>query len=147
MSDGLTNTVWLSWTAPRSGVVSLFDYSFYWDHFLEVFSGDSLADLVPITNCITWVTFEAAEGTTYSFRISGYRDDVLIRLFLSSFEITSPSPELSLRLGPIFQLPSTSRSAIINSNVKFYANDVPIGLRTIRLSVLYGRMSSPGATR
>jgi hypothetical protein len=130
-TGGFTNSIWVSWSAPQSGVVSLIDSDFN-HHIYDIFTGDSLTNLVLITNALNRVTFDAVEGETYSLRISGYPDTVFVRLFLSSFEITSPLPGAQLTAGtdiPI-TVSFTQRDEPFQpiQNVKFYANDVPIGI-------------------
>jgi hypothetical protein len=128
--NGKSNSVWLSFTAPRSGVVSLLSY-FLDYHSIEVFLGNSLANLTLITNALSGLTFNATKGLTYSLRISGYQDDVLYRFFLSSFEITSPLPGMQFPSGsniPItvnYMEPDEKFQPI--RNVKFYANGSLIG--------------------
>jgi Bacterial Ig domain len=130
IADGYSNSVWLSFTAPQSGVVSVFGSGFDYQTF-EVFAGNSLADLSLITNSLHRLTFDATEGTTYSLRVSGSPYDVLFRFFFSSFEITSPPPGAQFPSGSNIPIAAnfTQRDEQNGPipNVKFYANNVLLG--------------------
>ena len=130
IAHGYSNSVWLSWTAPQSGVVSVFGSDLDYQTF-EVFTGNSLANLFLITNSLHRLTFDAIEGTTYSLRVTGYPYDLLFRFFLSSFQITSPPPAAQFPSGSNIPITVnfTERDEQYGPipNVKFYADDVLLG--------------------
>ena len=130
--SGYTNSIWFSFTAQHPGVVSMLGYSSN-DQTIEVFEGNSLADLVLITNALNRLAFDLTEGNTYSMRISGYPNDVRYQFFTSTFEITSPPSGSQFPSGA--NIPITIDFAERDEAygygpiryVKFYANDIPIG--------------------
>lgn len=83
-------SLWWHWTAPRSGpvVVTTADSSF--DTLLSVYTGSSLATLVPFaandndqSAATSWLTFQATAGTIYRIAVDGtqnHKGSVLLSL-------------------------------------------------------------------
>ena len=72
-----TNSVWWSWTAPASGQLTLGSNGSDFNALLGVYSGSTLASLVPVANnaassgsgTATPVLFEAQSGLTYQWQV------------------------------------------------------------------------------
>ena len=76
-------SVWISWTAPANGIVSINTRGSDFDTVLAVYAGDSLDTLTPIesdddndepgsSGDDSKVTFNAVAGTTYRIAVAGY---------------------------------------------------------------------------
>lgn len=70
-----SHSVWLSWTAPRSGNVEISVAASGFTPLLAVYTGSTLAELLPIIAATNHpLSFTATEGTTYRFAIDGLGD-------------------------------------------------------------------------
>lgn len=73
-------TVWLSWTAPVSGLVKMSTMGSDFDTLLAVYTGTALPDLVRVasdddiseTNQASAVAFQAQAGVTYRIAVGGH---------------------------------------------------------------------------
>lgn len=81
------NSIWWTWTAPRSGNVSLRSSTGHW---FGVYTGASLSDLVEVAGGLTPV-FTAEAGITYAIAASGPWGDAALTLALTSLKFTSPT--------------------------------------------------------
>jgi hypothetical protein len=76
-------SVWWSWTAPKSGKVTISTVGSDFDTLLAVYTGASLAALAPIASNDdaqtrvrgSWVTFNAQSGVSYQIAVDGYAGD------------------------------------------------------------------------
>ncbi|KYC42820.1 hypothetical protein WA1_11880 [Scytonema hofmannii PCC 7110] len=74
-----TNSVWWSWIAPSSGLVSFDTIGSLFDTYLSVYTGDSINSLALVAsnddangNRTSRVRFTATGGTTYYIAVDGY---------------------------------------------------------------------------
>jgi len=72
-------SVWLAWTAPASGVVSVNTLGSDFDSVLAIYTGTNLSNLTPVesdddsgTDHTSALSFNAVAGTTYRIAIAGY---------------------------------------------------------------------------
>ena len=72
-------SVWLAWTAPIGGVVSVNTLGSDFDTVLAIYTGTSVSSLTPVesdddsgTNHTSALSFNAVAGTTYRIAIAGY---------------------------------------------------------------------------
>ena len=81
MHDGekAARSVWLAWTAPASGVVSVNTLGSDFDTVLAIYTGTNVGNLTPVesdddsgTNHTSALSFNAVAGTTYRIAIAGY---------------------------------------------------------------------------
>jgi hypothetical protein len=105
-------SVWLSWTAPTNGFVTIDTGGSDFDTLLAVYRGESLADLVAIasdddagTNQTSQVRFNAIAGMTYRIAIAG-----------AGYLEAAGQIEMQLRL-----VPSVIRLPIFLSNPRAFA--------------------------
>jgi Bacterial Ig domain/Protein of unknown function (DUF642) len=74
------NLIWYTWTASFTGVISLTTLGSDFDTLLGVYTGASLAQLVPVAQdddsggfFTSLVTFNVTAGTTYQIAVGGYK--------------------------------------------------------------------------
>ncbi len=72
-------SVWLAWTAPVGGVVSVNTLGSDFDTVLAIYTGTNVSSLTPVesdddsgTNHTSALSFNAVAGTTYRIAIAGY---------------------------------------------------------------------------
>ncbi|MBD2535716.1 PPC domain-containing protein [Nostoc flagelliforme FACHB-838] len=71
-------SIWWTWTAPESGLVSLDTFGSNYDTTLAVYTGDSVNNLTEIasnddySSLQSQVTFNATAGQTYRIAVDGY---------------------------------------------------------------------------
>jgi len=95
-------SVWWTWTAPRSGLVTISTSGSVFDTILGVFTGSDLSTLVPIASnddfegqAFSQVTFAAAGGVEYQIGVDGWNGvQGSLRLSLSM----RPAPTVEGRL-------------------------------------------------
>jgi hypothetical protein len=75
-------SVWWSWTAPKSGTVTIFTGGSIFDTILAVYTGSSVSALSRVANNDDYagnynsqVTFTATSGVTYQIAVDGYAAD------------------------------------------------------------------------
>ncbi|HEY3542301.1 MAG TPA: choice-of-anchor Q domain-containing protein [Gaiellaceae bacterium] len=81
--DGGGASVWFSWTAPTSGQFAFDTIGSSFDTLLAVYTGGSLAGLVPVasnddrlvSSAESRTCFNASAGTTYRIAVDGYAGD------------------------------------------------------------------------
>ena len=73
------HSVWLAWTAPASGIVSVSTIGSDFDTLLAIYTGNTLTNLTTVesdddsgTNHTSKLQFNAVVGTTYQIAVSGY---------------------------------------------------------------------------
>ncbi len=125
-----SNSVWFSWTAPSSGVVTLMgsDLNYF---SVDVFTGTQISDLALVTNGFNRAVFAAVSNTMYAIRITGGGYYPTLRLFLSTIQITNPRSGSEFPIGadvPI-EVASTPNDGPFKL-VQFFANSTSIGVST-----------------
>ncbi|RUT06030.1 hypothetical protein DSM106972_032360 [Dulcicalothrix desertica PCC 7102] len=77
--SGTNNSIWWSWTAPSSGIVSFNTNTSKFDTYLYVYTGSSVSSLTLLKSDddngdgnASLVSFEAIAGTTYHIAVDGY---------------------------------------------------------------------------
>jgi len=68
-TGGIGVSVWWSWVAPSNGVVKLESLGSGFPTYLDVYTGNSLTNLVQRSVGYDWVTFEASAGSSYQIRL------------------------------------------------------------------------------
>ena len=95
-------TVWLSWTAPASGEVTMDTRGSTFDTVLAIYTGNALTALVPVADnddefglITSRVSFPAIAGTTYQIALGGYQGasgNVTFNLSLSAPPVITTEP-------------------------------------------------------
>ena len=121
---GSLPTLWWTWTAPLSGYVTINCQS---DQFTEVFTGSTLANLIPVVSGQS-VSFEATAGTTYAIAASGYGESVELNLILSTLRVVNPKNGANFIKGhDIAMMAEATANDGLLRQVQFFADDVLIG--------------------
>ena len=81
------NSIWWSWTAPRSGYVTLRSATGHW---FGIYTGTEMTNLVEVAGGIA-PGFEALAGTTYAIAAAGPWGEVALALSLSNFRLGTPT--------------------------------------------------------
>jgi Ca2+-binding RTX toxin-like protein len=80
VQNGITNSVWWSWTAPNDGTFTIDTKNSNFDTFLSVFTGSAVNNLSLIDynddgggNLTSLLTLNVTAGTTYQIAVDGYQ--------------------------------------------------------------------------
>ncbi len=95
LDSSIGNSIWWSWTAPASGLVTLYSDA----DAIHVFTGDQFINLTVIEIGYGSVSFQATAGTTYALKVSGAPHDIMLDLLLSTVRIASPTDGARFALG------------------------------------------------
>ena len=122
------NSIWWSWTAPASGLATIW---FSNAQYFGVYLGDSLSNLVPVITAWGPGTFAAVAGATYSIKAESWPEDLVLRLMLSTLQITSPTNGAQFTGGTNLEI--TVGSTVLDGTfqqVAYFENSVLLGVIT-----------------
>jgi hypothetical protein len=149
-------SLWWSWTAPGSGLVSLDTSGSGITAVLGVYTGTNLSQLTSVTNGTTAISFSSVAGTTYQIAVDqwgalGNGGEVRLSLILSTLRIVAPTNGMVF-YGPTNVALSIERTALDGElvGVDLFDNDAlavsnaasltsivlsnaPIGSHTVRV--------------
>lgn len=131
-------SIWWSWTAPSSGIVTIADstLSHSYDNAIAVFTGSSISNLTRVTNGWDQVNFQATAGTTYAIAAGSSDDYINLELILSGVRITSPTN------GTIFRSTTT-----IDPEIEFTSAEQPIyQIQYFMDGIEYGAVFDPSSS-
>ena len=141
-SSAPSATVWLSWTAPASGEVTMDTRGSAFDTLLAVYTGDLLSALALVAEnddelgqTTSRLSFQAIAGTTYQIALSGYQGASGNVVF-----------NLSLPAQPVIITKPASLVVQANASLNATFNVVAIGAPPLAYDWQKGGVSLPGAT-
>ncbi len=141
-SSAPSATVWLSWTAPASGEVTMDTRGSAFDTLLAVYTGDLLSALALVAEnddelgqTTSRLSFQAIAGTTYQIALSGYQGASGNVVF-----------NLSLPAQPVIITQPASLVVQANASLNATFNVVAIGAPPLAYDWQKGGVSLPGAT-
>jgi len=137
-----SNSVWWSWTAPISGLVSL---SFPNGQDFGVFQGGSVSNLTQIVAGTGAGSFAATQGITYSISAAGAPDLVVFKLVLSTLQITNPPNGVQIIGGRNLEIDvsSTAFDGALQQ-VEVFASGISLGMANIEPFSLVWSNVPPG---
>jgi len=121
------NSIWWSWAAPASGQVTISTTTPFTT--LAVYTGNSLSNLVTVTQGYQRVNFEATPGTTYDITAVGYPGDVVLQLVLSNLRLVDPTNGQSFVAGTniIIQATPTSTEQPVQ-RIEYFRDGTSLGI-------------------
>ena len=135
-------TVWLTWTAPASGEVTMDTRGSTFDTLLAVYTGDLLSTLALVAEnddiegqTTSRLSFQASAGTTYQIALSGYQGASGNVVF-----------NLSLAAQPVITGQPASQVVQANASLNATFNVVAVGAPPLAYDWQKGGVSLPGAT-
>ena len=135
-------TVWMSWTAPASGEVTMDTRGSAFDTLLAVYTGDSLSALALVAEnddelglTTSRLSFQAIAGTTYQIALGGYQGASGNVVF-----------NLSLPAQPVIITQPASLVVQANASLNATFNVVAIGAPPLAYDWQKNSVSLPGAT-
>ena len=141
-SSAPSATVWLSWTAPASGEVTMDTRGSAFDTLLAVYTGDLLSALALVAEnddelgqTTSRLSFQAIAGTTYQIALSGYQGASGNVVF-----------NLSLPAQPVIITQPASLVVQANASLNATFNVVAIGAPPLAYDWQKNSVSLPGAT-
>jgi len=98
LHDGVStsHSMWLAWTAPGTGIVTLNTIGSTFDTVLAVYTGNTLTGLTPVESdddsgggVASLLQFDATQGVTYYIALAGHGQDSGMALFELDFLATA----------------------------------------------------------
>jgi hypothetical protein len=148
-TNSLGTSLWWSWTAPRSGYVSVEVLDPDWDNAgVAIYTGSALGTLQTVTDAVGQVSFLAAAGKEYAIEVDALSQPLVTATLVvaqSDLEINQPAA------GTAFTAPAgitilagrTSTTRTLD-HVELYANDTLMGSVTTEPYTFTIQLTEPG---